>query len=500
MGSQKSVLLMTVDCLRADHVGFMGYQRPTSPFLDSLAAGSFVFPAAIVAGAPTYYSLPAILASRYPLAYGRDLIGLSPEEPTLASVFQQAGYQTACFSAANPYISSRFGYDNGFDTFNDFLEVEPLTPSESKPQFGNNGWANALNRRLRESSHRLGPLGSLYEELYFQYCQRLATPAPGSLDRLRRFPAANVVVDHACAWLASIEQRPFFLWLHFMDPHSPYYPTEKAFDLMGSPQITAFRARYLNSSWNRSDLGPSRLMHHRNDILALYDAAIRFVDAQVARLIESLKSMRRWDDCILGLTADHGEEFLDHGGRYHPPSSLGEELVRVPLLLHVPGVGKRELSISPFSLLHLAPTLLDAAGMSIPVAFRGRSQWGELLEGRMTHEVAIVESVASCTNPFRSQNRVGPRLLAVRERRFKLLLHFDPSAEYLYDLETDPSETRPLPQSAERSTRRRLLEAAHQHLQRSVSDRNPIARLSSRLRELRLEWTKPAGKIAPVSL
>jgi len=96
----KSLVLITVDCLRADHVGFMGYGRPTTPFLDSLAAESFVFPAAIVAGAPTYYSFPAIMASRYPLALGRDVLGLAPDEPSLASVLKQAGYATAAFNAA----------------------------------------------------------------------------------------------------------------------------------------------------------------------------------------------------------------------------------------------------------------------------------------------------------------------------------------------------------------------------------------------------------------
>src|SRR5579862_2784874 len=116
MADRKSIVLVTVDCLRADHVGFMGYERPTTPFLDTLASESLVFPAAIVAGAPTYYSLPAIMASRYPLAFGRDVLGLAPDEPTLASVLKRSGYATACFSAANPYVSSRFGYEQGFDT------------------------------------------------------------------------------------------------------------------------------------------------------------------------------------------------------------------------------------------------------------------------------------------------------------------------------------------------------------------------------------------------
>ncbi|MGA6979938.1 MAG: sulfatase-like hydrolase/transferase, partial [Candidatus Sulfotelmatobacter sp.] len=94
MPDQKSLILVTVDCLRADHCGFMGYPVPTTPFLDRLAAQSFVFPNALVAGVPTYYSFPAILASRYPLALGREMLGLAPRETNLASVLKNAGYQT----------------------------------------------------------------------------------------------------------------------------------------------------------------------------------------------------------------------------------------------------------------------------------------------------------------------------------------------------------------------------------------------------------------------
>src|SRR5664279_5904566 len=107
--SMKSLLLITVDCLRADHCGFYGYSQPTTPFLDSLAAESFVVPTAIVAGAPTYYSFPAIMASRMPLALGRDVIGIAPGEATLATEMRAFGYATAGFSASNPYISPYFG-------------------------------------------------------------------------------------------------------------------------------------------------------------------------------------------------------------------------------------------------------------------------------------------------------------------------------------------------------------------------------------------------------
>src|SRR5438445_987528 len=124
MGTPRSLVLITVDCLRADHVGFLGYNRPTTPFLDALATESLVFSNAIVAGAPTYYSFPAIMASRYPLALGRDVVSMAPDEPTLASVLNQAGYATGAFLAGNPYLSHRLGYDSGFDTFCDFLDAE----------------------------------------------------------------------------------------------------------------------------------------------------------------------------------------------------------------------------------------------------------------------------------------------------------------------------------------------------------------------------------------
>src|SRR3974390_1993604 len=330
MASNKSIILVTVDCLRADHVGFMGYERPTTPFLDSLANESYVIPSAIVAGAPTYYSFPAILASRYPLALGRDVLGIAPDEPTLASILKQAGYSTASFGAANPYISPRFGYEQGFDEFHDFLEEEPAPLADDTPTVSGGSWASRLNQRLQKIRPTLGPFGMVYDELYFKYCQRVS-PVANSLDALRRFPAADTIVDHTCRWLGSSGEGPVFLWLHLMDPHAPYYPKAEALALMGKQEITPYRARYLNSYWNRSDLGPRRLASHLDEVGALYEGGIRGAGGHGARLIEALRQSNRWDDCIFALTADHGEEFLDHGGRFHPPSRLMEELIHVPL-------------------------------------------------------------------------------------------------------------------------------------------------------------------------
>jgi arylsulfatase A-like enzyme len=492
MNSPRSVLLITVDCFRADHAGFLGYSRPTTPFLDSLARESLVFSNAIVAGAPTYFSFPAVMASRYPLALGRDVVGLAPGEPTIASTLNGAGYATAAFLAANPYLSPRFGYDAGFNIFKDFLdhETDPL-PEESGGD-NNRRVPSRWNQRLAKASHALGPVGSLYDELYFEYCQRLGSSPSLSLDQLRRFPAADVIFDHARNWLTGIAGQPFFLWLHLMDPHAPYYPRQEALELMGEDSLDATRARYLNSYWNRGDLGAARLRRHREEVVALYDAGIRWMDAQVARLVDTLRDLGRWENCVTALTADHGEEFLDHGGRYHPPSSVAEELVRVPLLLRAPRLDQTGTATAPFSLLHLAPTLLDLAEVPIPGSFRGRSHAELLRTGNDWASDAVVECVAGCRNPLVKENRLQSRVLAIREARYKLVFDFNSATERLFELDADPGELRPLPLDAEKQIRKRLLDRAEQHLSCSLRSRDADSRLAARLRDLQLEWSCPA--------
>jgi arylsulfatase A-like enzyme len=327
----------------------------------------------------------------------------------------------------------------------------------------------------------------VYDELYFQYCQRWATPDPPSLDALRRFPAANVLMDHALDWLASIGERPFFLWLHLMDPHAPYYPTEEALEEMGHAELTPFQSRYLNSYWNRCDLAPRRRSRHRDEVIALYDASVRWVDKQLERLVQELRWSQLWDDCVFALTADHGEEFLDHGGCFHPPCKIMEEIVHVPLLIRVPRTPKTAVPAAPFSQLHLAPTLLDAMGVVAPSEFQGRSLWQELQTGLEWSEPAIIESIGSCTNPFRQGARLGARVLAVQDGRYKLLLNFDPPGEKLFDLAVDPAEQNALPEDAETATRKRLLQHASQHLERSLQVRHPSLRLGARMRQLQLE-------------
>ena len=495
MKSTRSLLLITVDCFRADHAGFLGYRRPTTPFLDSLAKESVALSNAIVAGAPTYFSFPGIMASRYPLALGRDVVGLAPGEPTIASTLNEVGYATAAFLAANPYLSPRFGYNSGFCVFEDFLDGEVGSTPPDSDGSERTGMPSRWNQRLAKASHAFGPVGSLYDELYFQYCQRLASSEKLTLGQLRRFPAADVMVDRARDWLTEIAGQPFFLWLHLMDPHSPYYPNQEAFELMEQNSLDGSRVRYLNSFWNRGDLGTARLKRHREEVIALYDAGIRWVDTQVSRLVDTLRALQMWQNCVLALTADHGEQFLDHGGRYHQPSNVSEEVVRVPLLLRWPGLTQSAVLPAPFSLLHLAPSLLDLVGAPIPGSFRGRSHADLLGAGRGWDGTAIVECIGGCNNPFVQENRLRARVLAIREKRYKLVFDFTSAGEQLYDLDADPGEQRPLPRDVEISVRKRLLDHLQKHISDSLRSRDTDHRLAARLRDLRLECPSPAVRL-----
>ncbi len=485
----KSLVLVTVDCLRADHCGFNGYAYPTTPFLDSLAAESFVLPTAVIAGAPTYYSFPAILASRTPLALGRDVVGLAPGENTLATTLRGAGYATAAFSAANPYISPRFGYDHGFQVFHDFLNFG--TPSSqvqkdvSAGKSSNSG--SALNRFAKRAARAFG-LSRIYDDLYFQYLIRLAAPPVNSVGALQKFPAARTMVDQAIAWLTSAAPRPFFLWLHLMDPHAPYYPSAEAFREFTGRELSASRTRYLNEFWNRSDLTAARLEREKKSVVELYDAAIRAMDTQVARLVAHLKQSARWEDCVFVLTADHGEEFLDHGRRFHAPMSLYDEIMRVPLLIHAAKSEKRNVSATPFNHLHLAPTLLEILGVPVPESFSGASLWRNLQEGTPWDVPSISECVYSCTNPFQAQSRMSPRLVSVRDARHKLVMQVAQGAtEEIYDLQADPKEKQPLPPGARKEIRKRFLEAARRHIEKTSGHRDATLRLKARLRDLRVE-------------
>lgn len=482
--NQRSLVLVTVDCLRADRVGFGGYSRPLTPFLDSLAQSTIVFPDAIVGGAPTYFSFPAIMASRYPLALGRDVLGIAPGEETLASTLQETGYETAAFIAGNPYLTRRFGYDQGFRQFVDFLGAESQPYVTDSPRDGSARWSG-VNRRLAQLSRGSKITASAYQELYFWYCQWRSSRSESSMDQLRRYPSADVLVDSAIEWLKGVLGRRFFLWIHLMDPHHPYYPPKEALQSLGITHIDAKRARFLNSFWNRFDVSPKRLQDYQNEVMTLYDAGVHWVDQQLSRLVDALAKSGRWDDTVFAVTADHGEEFLEHGHRYHSARGLSEELIRVPLLVHASEISARMTVAEPFSLIHLAPTLLEAVGSEVPATFQGSGLWKEISTGGVLGLPAIVESGSGYTNYQPDACRVPSRLMTVRTTEYKLVLRFGESREDLYNLKHEPGERQPLPAGSHVEQRARLLQCAAQHLRSSREWRDAKLALRARVREIR---------------
>ena len=150
----RSLVLITVDCLRADRLG-RGGQSPPMPFLDSLSKESFIFKNALASGIPTYNSLPALRASRYPLALGRDVIGLAPDENTIGSELQQAGFRTAAFVAGNPYICEAHGYGNGFDVFRNFLSAGEMDGPANQYLPQGPSLRGRTNRMISRACHRV---------------------------------------------------------------------------------------------------------------------------------------------------------------------------------------------------------------------------------------------------------------------------------------------------------------------------------------------------------
>lgn len=342
--SRPNVLLYLVDTLRADRLGCYGYPRPTSPRLDALAAESILFENALASSSWTRSSVASLLTGRTPAGHGvfeRDQ-ALAAQAETLAEVLGRAGYATAALMT-NPNLGRPFGFAQGFETFT-YLE-EP-----------------APSRALH--------------------------------------PAASAVHQAALAWLdGRSDPRPFFLYLHTMEPHAPYTPSaaaarELAPGLREHPLDEAARAA-LRTAHQRSggkpggevfELGSMTWLKglHRGviapdpsmveDLSALYDAELRDADRQLGELLDELQSRGHETDTLVVFVSDHGEEFHDHGGWEHG-RTLYQEQLRVPWILRFPDPDlPRGLRLkNPVGLVDLLPTLADFLGLSLPAGVSGIS-------------------------------------------------------------------------------------------------------------------------------
>lgn len=350
-GRHPNVLLVTVDTLRADHLGAYGYERETSPEFDRLASEGVLFADAITPVPTTAPALASLLTSRHPDAHGvRENFGELPSEmQTIGEAFAAAGYSTAGFFG-NGAIKNGFG--QGLDRFEPFKD-------------------------------------------HWFFNDRAGT-------------------SKAIDWLESARE-PWFLWIHFMDPHGPYNssPPERSagFTYPETPGLTRELPRV------EQNHGIGVLPKYQQlpdqarvvDYVRRYDGEIAGTDLEIGKLRRALEKSKQLTRTLVVVTADHGESlgeddyFFQHGGMLNEPS------VRVPLLLRHPKLPAGVKTKTPASIVDVFPTLTALAGLPAPAGAVGRD-----LSGTLTGDPNIGQVV-------RVSYTVTPsRQTAVRRGRFEL--------------------------------------------------------------------------------
>jgi arylsulfatase A-like enzyme len=397
----QNVVLVTVDSLRADHVGWYGYGRETTPVVDELADDGLSFDCFANANW-TRASFPSIVTSTYPLECG-GFEYLADERTTVGEAIQRDGPTTAAFHS-NLWLSRDYNYERGFDHFYD---------SKSDP---------SLLARLRTYLKlNLDHDGLIYRTLQTLYD---VTEEKTGVDVGQTYKDAETITDEALDWLSGVDD-PFFCWVHYMDVHHPYVPHDDAAEALGidldisEREAVQLRRKMLEEPDTVTDA-------EFQTLLDLYDAEIRYTDAQIGRLKEAVDARFGTDETAFVVTADHGEEFLEHG-RFSHNDGMYDEVLSVPLVLSggcVDADGHQEGLVE---LLDIAPTCCDLAGVSVPDEYRGRSVLDT--SGSGTDTTIISETTSGEEFKF-----------AIRTREWKYIWDRDSGVTELYDLTADPEE------------------------------------------------------------
>jgi arylsulfatase A-like enzyme/tetratricopeptide (TPR) repeat protein len=346
--ARPNVLFVTIDTLRADRLGAYGHAAAATPTLDALAARGVRFATAIAHVPLTGPSHASMLTGLTPIGHGvRDNGGyvVPAEVKTAAEEFSRAGYRTAAFVSGFP-LDRRFGFNRGFATYDDHLP--------------------------RGNDPRRTP-----------YVER----------------SADATTDAALRWLnaAPASPAPFFLWVHYYDPHAPYEP----------PGDLAARFR-----------------------AAPYDGEVAFVDAQIGRLLRDLEGQGALARTLVLATADHGEGLGEHGEGTHG-LFVYDSTLKVPWIMAGPGVRAGVVPSTVARGIDVLPTLLDHAGLPIPDGLEGRSL-RPAAEGKAMPDAPVyAESV------YAEREFGWAPLFALRTSRYKLVEAPRPE---LYDLQKDAGE------------------------------------------------------------
>jgi arylsulfatase A-like enzyme len=325
-----NVLVVIVDTLRADHLSTYGYARDTSPYLTQLAQQGVLFQNAFSPSSWTLPSHASMLTGLFPhdVHVETDDDELSARFPTLGGAMAKRGYRTAAFSANYLYFSRDHGFSSGFSHFEDFEQ--------------------SLNAILEKV-----PLSQFLLRKAFGF----TSGAPGAFFGVKNGPSAGKVDDDALAWIKN-GGRPFFAVLNFLDVHEPVVPPEPWLNMFTADQKAKNESMYFPEACSLLGARP-KCSSEQPAFNAVYDGAVRYVDASIQQLLAQLNQRGILQNTIVVITSDHGQELGEHGMYGHGKSLYLRE-IQVPLIIWKPGLVPASVRIpTPVSTADLAATILD---------------------------------------------------------------------------------------------------------------------------------------------
>lgn len=431
MDNVKNAILITLDSLRADHLGCMGYHKNTSPHIDHMARHGILFTRAIANSSYTKSAFPAILTSTYPFHMGGYYT--IKERTSIAEVLKDRGYATAAFPNI-PWLSSKYGYDKGFDTFEEVLENRSVTIRMR---------ARSLKNRIIKKLNLLNRIYSLMHSFFFFKKHYLLA------DTVAPYTRADDVNRWLLDWVQSYLNENFFVWIHYMDTHHPYNPPRGISEQVATYTLAPHEVELLNHKLS-SKIWNSQVILTKDELrklVDLYDREIRYVDNAIGFLVSKLEKLNILKDTLIFITSDHGEEFLEHGALGHVGidfrTQLYDELLHIPLIVSHPEIRGKTIK-SQVAQLDIAPTILDFLGFRKVRGFQGNSLL-PLLKGEID-KVRPVISEASAFNKYKGKLPIPEnekRIASIRTEEWKYIYNEEGSCE-LYDLRNDSKEKRNL--------------------------------------------------------
>ncbi|MFX1311247.1 MAG: sulfatase [Promethearchaeota archaeon] len=433
----KNVILLTIDALRADHLKSYGYNRNTAPNLEKFIKNATIFFNCYTNGPETPSSFSAIFTSILPFLEG----GYSPlpsQKITLTQLLKEHGIHTYAIHS-NPNLGRFFNYDRGFDTFLDGERYKPKKDMQMSLNFTQK-LSLHLNKFLdiKQLSKKL-----LYKLKGFNKIKFwLRDKIPALTDLLLPFSSiaynAPYITDKIISFLNQ-KKPPFFLWAHFMDIHSPYNPPSK--------NVLNFRKEDFSLKQREFLTSKVYIMHHNpevtpkmiDDLKLLYDSEINYLDEYLGKLFKYIQFHFK-KNCLIIITADHGENFYEHSIFGHQ-GSIYDELLRVPLFIIEMGKKPNRRQIhDTIELLDISPTILDYFDIAIPEFFQGRTIL-PLLHGESLKELDYIISECYQKNgQLKRNNEEGFKLLSIKSDLWKYIYDEEKNLELLFNLELDPIE------------------------------------------------------------